>query len=84
MPLALVGELLLVDCGVEIFSERLLCGMEVSCRLYVDVSRSSRQGFYCGKVRLKWQRKSRSERYVRQDAASDIFFSSPRTRPMEV
>ena len=45
VPLGPVGELLLVDCGGEIFSEGLLCGMEVSCCLHADGRGSSRQGF---------------------------------------
>ena len=43
----------------------LLFSMEVSCCLNVDGRGFSLEGFFCGKVRFKWRRKSRSDRLVR-------------------
>ena len=65
VPLALGGGLFLVDCGIETLSERLLCSMEVSFCLHAGERRISRQVFYCGEVKLKWRRKSWSDRFVR-------------------
>ena len=55
--------------------QRLLCSMEVSRCLHPDRRVSSRQEFFCGKVRVKWQRNIFLVRCVSIEAASVILLS---------
>ena len=55
--------------------QRFLCSMEVSRCLHPDGRLSSRQGFFCGEVRAKWQRNILLVRCVILEAALAILLS---------